>query len=88
MKTLTVTEAARNFSDLVSRVHYQGESTLLVKGGRPMVKLTPVRRPVTGRDLAATWPGLRHMAPAEAETFSRDIEGARNKLPPLLSKWD
>jgi hypothetical protein len=28
----TVTEASRNFSDLVSRVHYQGESTLLIKG--------------------------------------------------------
>ena len=31
----SVTEAARNFSDLISRVHFRGESALLLKGGKP-----------------------------------------------------
>jgi antitoxin (DNA-binding transcriptional repressor) of toxin-antitoxin stability system len=88
MKTITVTEAARNFSDLVSRVHYQGESALLVKGGRPMVKMTPVRRPSTGRDLAEVWPSLRHLTVAEADAFGRDLAEVHRKLPRLLSKWD
>jgi antitoxin (DNA-binding transcriptional repressor) of toxin-antitoxin stability system len=88
MKTITVTEASRNFSDLVSRVHYQGESTLLVKGGRPMVKMTAARRVKTGRHLAAFWPDLPHLNRKDAESFGRDIEAARRNLPALKSKWD
>lgn len=88
MKTLSVTDAARNFSDLVSRVHYQGEPALLVKGGRPMVRLLPARSPATGRDLAASWPSIRHLDPAEATAFGRELISARRKLPKLRSKWD
>jgi antitoxin (DNA-binding transcriptional repressor) of toxin-antitoxin stability system len=55
-KQITVTEASRNFSELVSRVHYQGTTTILLKGGKPMVKISPVGRPKTGRELAALWP--------------------------------
>lgn len=88
MRTITVTDAARNFSDLVSRVHYQGESALLVKGGRAMVKITPVRAAVTGRDLAAAWPTLRHLGMVEANRLERELTQARKKLPALRSKWD
>jgi antitoxin (DNA-binding transcriptional repressor) of toxin-antitoxin stability system len=88
MKTITVTEAARNFSDLVSRVHYQGESTLLVKGGRPMVKMTAARRAKTGRQLAALWLSIPHLNRKDAELFGRDMETARRRLPALKSKWD
>ena len=88
MKTISVTEAARNFSELVSGVHYRGESTLLVKGGRPMVKVTPARRPMTGRSLAALWPKLPHLSPAEAGGFGRDVEKARRALRSVKSKWD
>ena len=88
MRTITVTDAARNFSDLVGRVHYQGESALLIKGGRAMVKMTPVRAAVTGRDLAAAWPTLRHLGKAEANRLERDLTRARKLLPALGSKWD
>ena len=88
MKTVSVTDAARNFSDFVSRVHYQGESALLVKGGRPMVKVTPARRIKTGRELAALWPKLPHLSPAEAAALECDLAEARRRLRPLHSKWD
>ncbi|HXA13661.1 MAG TPA: hypothetical protein VNW23_00915 [Opitutaceae bacterium] len=87
MKTVTVTEASRNFSDLVSRVHYQGESTLLIKGGRPMVKMTAAKRAKTGRHLAALWPAIPHLSKKDAESFGREIEAARRNLPALKSKW-
>ena len=87
MKMLTVTEAARNFSDLVSRIHYQGESVLLLKGGRPMVEVIPARRAKTGRELAAIWPKIPHLNPAEAEAFDRDLAESRRNLPPLKSPW-
>jgi antitoxin (DNA-binding transcriptional repressor) of toxin-antitoxin stability system len=88
VKTITVTEASRNFSDLVSRVHYQGESALLVKGGRPMVKIIAARRPKTGRHLAALWPDLPPLGRKDAESFGRDLEAARRSLPALKSRWD
>jgi antitoxin (DNA-binding transcriptional repressor) of toxin-antitoxin stability system len=73
MRTLSVTEAARNFSDLINRVHFRGESALLLKGGRPMARVVPARALRTGRELA----------------MARDLADARAALlpiPPL--QWD
>ena len=88
MKTMTVTEAARHFSEFISRVHYRGESTLLLKGGRPVAKVLPADKPRTGRDLAAIWGRLPHLSVKEAEAFGRDVETSRRSLPPPVAKWD
>ncbi|HEY5228918.1 MAG TPA: hypothetical protein VIJ19_10260 [Opitutaceae bacterium] len=83
-----MTEAARNFSELVSRLHYQGGSALLMKGGKAMVKMTSFRRPMTGAELAFAWSGMDHLSLAEATEFEKDLKSARRKLRPLSSKWD
>ena len=88
LREITVTEAARNFSELVSRIHYQGDSALLTKGGKPMVTMTSARRPKTGRELAALWPTLPHLSPAEAEGFERDLLASRRNVPPPAPRWD
>jgi antitoxin (DNA-binding transcriptional repressor) of toxin-antitoxin stability system len=88
VRTVSVTEAARNFCELVSSVHYRGESALLVKGGRPMVRLIPALRPKTGRDLGAFWSKLPHLTITEAEGLERDLNDARRALHPIKSKWD
>ena len=88
MKVITVTEASRNFSEFINRVHYKGESALLLKGGRPMVKVTPARLARTGDELAAAWPSLPHLDPTEAEAYGHDLESARTALPAVASKWD
>lgn len=88
MKTITVTEAARNFSDFINRIHYQGESALLVKGGRPMVKVTPAHRPSTGAELAELWPTLAHLSVAEAGVMGDELEAARSRLPAPAPQWD
>ena len=85
MKTMTVTEAARNFSELISRVHYRGESAMLLKGGNPVARVLPAHRPRTGRDLAAIWGRLPHLSAKEAETFGLDIEKSRRSLPSLVA---
>ena len=85
---ITVTEADRNFSELVSRIHYQGGTAILVKGGKPMVKLSPASRPKTGRELAALWNKRPALSPDEAASFERDLTDSRNRLGPLVSKWE
>lgn len=87
LQQITVTEAARNFSELVNRIHYQGDSALLLKGGKPMVKMVPANRPKTGAELAALWPTLAHLTLGEAESFESDLLAARRTLRPLVSKW-
>jgi hypothetical protein len=42
----------------------------------------------TGSELAALWPELPHLSLTEAEAFAHDIEGTRETLPPLTSKWN
>jgi len=88
IKQISVTEAARNFSELVSRVHYQGGTTILLKGGKPMVKLSPANRPKTGRELAALWPEHPALSPDEAASFERDLNYSRSRLGPFASKWE
>ena len=51
---LSVTEAARNFSDCVNRVRYQGTTFVLHKNGVPVARLVPAEQePKNGRELAA-----------------------------------
>jgi prevent-host-death family protein len=90
-KTLTVTEAARNFSDVVNKVFYRGESMALTRGGKVVARLVPasdIEAP-TGREVLAGWKTLPHLSGDEAETFAADIEKGRqslNRNP--TSKWD
>ena len=78
LKHITLTEAARNFSELVSRVHSQGETTILIKGGKPLVKLTPASQPKTGRELAALWSKRPRLGPDEVASFKRDLNDSRS----------
>jgi antitoxin (DNA-binding transcriptional repressor) of toxin-antitoxin stability system len=87
-KQITVTEAARNFSELVSRVHYQGGTTILVKGGRPMVKISPAGRSKTGRELSAIWLKRPALSPEEAAIFDHDLKNSRSRLGALATKWE
>jgi antitoxin (DNA-binding transcriptional repressor) of toxin-antitoxin stability system len=87
MKTLTVSDAAHNFSDLVNRIRFRGESVLIVNGTQPMVMIRPARRVKTGRELAARWPKLPHLTPNEAESFERDLTDSRRLLSAIKSPW-
>lgn len=79
---LTVTEAARNFADVVNRVRYRGERFLLTKGGLPVAELRPseAHRTVTGRALARRLSSLPHLGAAASERFATDLDEARRRV--------
>lgn len=90
-KAITVTEAARNFSDVVNKVYYRGETMELIRGGKVVARLVPVVEieAPTGREVLAAWKTLPHLAEGEADAFARDIESGReslNRIP--ANKWD
>ncbi len=86
-KTITVTEAARNFSDCVNRVHYQNLTFVLLKNGAPFARLAPENPKVClGRDLAEALAGFRLTA-SEARAWYGEMRRARRKLQAPEKKW-
>jgi antitoxin (DNA-binding transcriptional repressor) of toxin-antitoxin stability system len=88
-KTMTIREAARQLGAVAERAHNHRESTLLVRNGEPVARIVPVPvRPKIGSELERVWTALPHLSPDEAEALEADLMAARNRLPPLDSKWE
>ena len=84
---ITVTEAARNFADCVSRVHYQNATFVLVKNGEPFARLVPDNEKVCGgRDLAQAL-AETDLPKDEARAWRRELRAARKSLKPPAEKW-
>jgi prevent-host-death family protein len=85
--TITVTEAARNFAHCVNRAHYQNQSFVLVKNGKPLARLVPDGEKVCkGKELAES---LAHveLTPEEAVAWRKDLAKARKALKAPANKW-
>ena len=87
IKTISVTDAARNFADCVNRAHYQNQTFVLLKNGSPVARLVPDKEKVCkGRELAAALTSLELPA-AEAAAWHRDLRSSRKTLKPPIDKW-
>jgi antitoxin (DNA-binding transcriptional repressor) of toxin-antitoxin stability system len=83
---VTATEAARNFSDLLNRVRYGGETFVILRGGEAVGQLAPVEpsQAPTFREFLAMmketeWPD---------DQFGSDLEAIQSEqLPPGESPW-
>jgi antitoxin (DNA-binding transcriptional repressor) of toxin-antitoxin stability system len=80
-KAITATEAARNFSDLLNRVHYRGETFDIVRGGEVIARITGTteRRRATVQDLIAA---LESAGEPDA-SFADDLERIQADQPAL-----
>lgn len=88
-RTMTVTEAARHFADLVNRTYYRGESTVLIRSGEPVAMVVPMGgASVTGRDWLSRWRSIPHLEVRDADDFAADVRQARENLSPPESPWD
>ena len=76
-KALTVTEAARNFSDYISRVAYRNEVFVLCKNRKPVAELRPLPCGRRLGDLPAILRALPQLSKADAEAFAADLAAAR-----------
>lgn len=84
MTSLTATEVARKFSQVVSRVS-AGEEVEVVRNGVPIVLM----RPAGGRQAvsAARWRELMDSAPGVDDDFERDVEASRETIGPPGTAW-
>lgn len=77
---ITVTEAARNFSDCVSRVYYQNIAFRLLKNGKTIARLGPAHEKVrNGRALAKILENIK-LPVGEAKAWRRDLRAGRKTL--------
>lgn len=85
--TITVTEAARNFAECINRVHYQNQSFVLVKNGKPLARLVPERKKVcTGKELADILSRVK-LSREEARAWRKDLAKARKMFKDPTDKW-
>ncbi len=89
MEEISVTSAARNLSELLNRVAYQGTSFELKRGGKSIARLVPAvpakQLKVSDlNDLFARLPPLED----DADGFARDIDEIRRDLPVEQDPWD
>ena len=75
---LTVTEAARHFSEYISRVAYRNETFVLSKGRKPMAELRPIPSGRRLGDLPAILRSVPHLTEADADAFAEGIDAARH----------
>jgi hypothetical protein len=85
-RTISATQAARTFSDLLNRVHYRGEVFVIERGGEAICAMTPVQPPrFTGADVI----GVLRSLPKPDKGFWDDVEAAtRQKVTVPESPWE
>ena len=89
VNVLTVTEAARHFSEYISRVAYRHETFVLRKGGKPVAELRPLPSGRRLGDLPAILRSVPHLSETEADAFAKDVSDARHAVAddPLRDPW-
>ena len=86
---MSVTEAARNFSDVINRAHYRRESVLLLKNGQPVARIVPAQpSAVTGAELAKMWENMPHLDKGDAAQFEQELKAARKSVRKVKSPWE
>jgi len=84
-KKISATEAVRKFSEILSQVHYRGDSYTVVRGGKSVASISPVTKPLKRKNLGelrSLLAAIPRLGP-EAEAFESDIKAARENQPVL-----
>jgi len=83
---VSATEAARNFSEILNRVRYRGETFVIERGGQPICELRPAAPTLfTGADLVT----LLRSLPSVDEEYLTAVEEIARRQPQLPeSPWE
>lgn len=88
MARVTATRAAREFSDLLNRVCYQGVSFEVERGSRVVARIVPASPAsrATVADLAQIFAELPRLGD-DAEAFEAEMGALRRAIPPEEDPW-
>ena len=84
--TMSATQAARIFSNLVDRIHNSGETVVIERAGKPICQISPVKSPrFTGTDLLAL---LRSLPKPDPGFWDEVVEATRQEPTIPASPWE
>ena len=86
---ISVTEASRNFSDVINRVYYQGQTYLLTRGGVVVAQLTGSNKTLSSAELLRRWESRPRLDPDDAANWEQDLANMRAAFAmPEDAPWD
>jgi prevent-host-death family protein len=89
MTKITATEATRNFSDMINRVHYRGETFEVTRGGEVVAQIVPASaKRMTVAEVNELWAKGPRLDPEDAAQWERDQAEIRASAPTAPYKWD
>jgi antitoxin (DNA-binding transcriptional repressor) of toxin-antitoxin stability system len=90
MNRISATHAARNFSDLINRVRYQGASFEIERGNEVIAQIIPAAPSATLSiaDLDEQWAQLPHLDSEDVGLFEASIQDIRQNATLPESLWD
>lgn len=89
-KTVSATDAARNFSDILNQVRYQAAEFDIVRGREVVARILPAT-PAGGvplDELAELLKALPRLGPKEADRLARDIERGLSRMRSDTVEWE
>jgi antitoxin (DNA-binding transcriptional repressor) of toxin-antitoxin stability system len=89
MERISVTQAVRQFSDLMNRVCYQGTVVELERGNRVIARIAPVAQesPMKVKYLNRFFHELPSLA-GDSKDFVEDLANIRKQIPMERNQWD
>lgn len=88
-KKITVTNAVREFADIVNRVHYGKESIVLTKGSKEVAQILPMKPgDYRCKDLRALLGKTSILSSKEQDDFLKDLMKSKEKFISETNPWD
>lgn len=88
-KTISATQAARSFSEVLNQVQYRATSFSIERGKKVVARLVPAAVPMglALADLNRLFSGLPHLAATEASQWRAEVKTLRRARRPQTRKW-
>ena len=89
--TISATEASRSFSNILNKVHYQGESYEIKRGNEIIAKIIPITSKKSFlkiSDLDKLLKYIPHLDKQDQDAFANDVEKIRTQMKLEDKSWD
>ena len=88
-KTISATNAARSFSEVLDQVQFREISFSIERGKKVVARLVPAAQPegIALADLNRLFAGLPHLDPGEVRKWRSENKTAIKTRPAQIRKW-
>lgn len=88
---ISATEASRSLSNILNKVHYQGESYTIKRGKEIIAKIIPAaskKSTLKIADLNRVFKSLPHLDSKDQQAFENDVKQIRIDIKDESNPWD